>query len=562
MRRFEFRDEKSAKFWSIDLQGKRFTVEFGKIGTAGQRQTKEFADESQARKECDRLVAEKVKKGYAEVVASAALPAPDARARKQTQPTAHDKGKKAAPLPSPPADPVPSGPPSTGSATLDGLLAAVREEPDDDTPRLVLADWLEENGVPERAELIRVQCRITAIEDRCDVPVHRGDRSASDWDDYLAARLGRHKAEYQSLLKREQKLLKSQRSNLFAGLPPEGGRKQTRDGRERDSCFVTYRPERGLVRVRLQREREHPSDMLAELEAMAELPAFAWVVEVRVVFGEQWSDMYWEQGEFERFLSHPGLRHVTCLNLDDRIGTNFDLFALAGRRDLHRLTELTCRADYEEGGQLDFDGKKLAKALPNLRRLALVGRYPKEAYLPLAKSACFPKLQWLEIGSTGDTGSYFEDEWLVLKAIADSAHLPELRRIDIGSAIRGVYGPTDVLALIRSPHLPKLECVEFNFGGGWHPRKKKDPFGGLEDLELDSPVFVRDLASTPEAARLRKLSLYSIRLTDADVGPLLTSPHLAGLEFLNVGENRLSQGVIKQLKQRFPVVDADRQEPA
>ncbi len=39
------------------------------------------------------------------------------------------------------------------------LLAAVRAAPDDDLPRLVLADWLEERGEAEsRVELIRVQC--------------------------------------------------------------------------------------------------------------------------------------------------------------------------------------------------------------------------------------------------------------------------------------------------------------------------------------------------------------------------------------------------------------------
>src|SRR4051812_28854437 len=36
----------------------------------------------------------------------------------------------------------------------------IRDHPDDDTPRLVLADWLEEHGQPERAELIRVQIEL------------------------------------------------------------------------------------------------------------------------------------------------------------------------------------------------------------------------------------------------------------------------------------------------------------------------------------------------------------------------------------------------------------------
>lgn len=44
------------------------------------------------------------------------------------------------------------------------FLAAIYEEPNDDTPRLVYADWLEDHGHPERAELIRLQCRITRGE--------------------------------------------------------------------------------------------------------------------------------------------------------------------------------------------------------------------------------------------------------------------------------------------------------------------------------------------------------------------------------------------------------------
>jgi uncharacterized protein (TIGR02996 family) len=40
------------------------------------------------------------------------------------------------------------------------LTAAVIASPDDDLPRLVYADWCDENGHPERAEFIRVQCAL------------------------------------------------------------------------------------------------------------------------------------------------------------------------------------------------------------------------------------------------------------------------------------------------------------------------------------------------------------------------------------------------------------------
>ena len=37
------------------------------------------------------------------------------------------------------------------------FLRAVIENPDDDAPRLIYADWLDEQGQSERAEFIRVQ---------------------------------------------------------------------------------------------------------------------------------------------------------------------------------------------------------------------------------------------------------------------------------------------------------------------------------------------------------------------------------------------------------------------
>src|SRR5262245_60102522 len=66
MRTFEFTDDKSNKFWNIELKGKTVTVVFGKIGTAGQTKPKDFSDEASAKKEHDKLVNEKVKKGYIE----------------------------------------------------------------------------------------------------------------------------------------------------------------------------------------------------------------------------------------------------------------------------------------------------------------------------------------------------------------------------------------------------------------------------------------------------------------------------------------------------------------
>jgi uncharacterized protein (TIGR02996 family) len=43
------------------------------------------------------------------------------------------------------------------------LLNAIVAHPDDDTPRLVYADWLEEHGDPDRAEFIRLQCEYARV---------------------------------------------------------------------------------------------------------------------------------------------------------------------------------------------------------------------------------------------------------------------------------------------------------------------------------------------------------------------------------------------------------------
>jgi uncharacterized protein (TIGR02996 family) len=46
------------------------------------------------------------------------------------------------------------------------LLTAIIANPDEDTPRLMFADWLQENGQPERAEFIRVQIEIARLPER------------------------------------------------------------------------------------------------------------------------------------------------------------------------------------------------------------------------------------------------------------------------------------------------------------------------------------------------------------------------------------------------------------
>ncbi|MBN9122084.1 MAG: WGR domain-containing protein [Planctomycetes bacterium] len=149
MRTFVFTEAKSNKFWNIELSGKTFTVTFGRVGTNGQSQMKGFADAATAKKEHDKLVAEKLKKGYVETTAST-------------------------PAPAKPAKPEPS----TEQKALEAALVA---HPDEATAHAVYGDYLVEAGDP-RGELVQVQL---ALEDET-----------------------RPKADRDALRKREKALLK------------------------------------------------------------------------------------------------------------------------------------------------------------------------------------------------------------------------------------------------------------------------------------------------------------------------------------------------------------------
>jgi predicted DNA-binding WGR domain protein len=66
-RRFEFSAGKSNKFWEVAIAGTGVTVCFGRIGTQGQSQAKSFPDEAAAEKHADKLIQEKLGKGYREM---------------------------------------------------------------------------------------------------------------------------------------------------------------------------------------------------------------------------------------------------------------------------------------------------------------------------------------------------------------------------------------------------------------------------------------------------------------------------------------------------------------
>src|SRR5436305_3456852 len=69
----------------------------------------------------------------------------------------------------------------------DAFLDAIREAPDDDAPRLIFADWLDDHGDGDRAAFIRTQVRLARLTpgdpDRLDLTDEADDlmRRHPEW---------------------------------------------------------------------------------------------------------------------------------------------------------------------------------------------------------------------------------------------------------------------------------------------------------------------------------------------------------------------------------------------
>ena len=62
---FRYQDEKSDKFWRVEYAGNMLAVNYGKTGTTGKYQIKEFDTKTECESETKKLIASKRKKGYA-----------------------------------------------------------------------------------------------------------------------------------------------------------------------------------------------------------------------------------------------------------------------------------------------------------------------------------------------------------------------------------------------------------------------------------------------------------------------------------------------------------------
>src|SRR5262245_2184200 len=72
------------------------------------------------------------------------------------------------------------------NSDAEALWAAVLANPEDDAPRLVYADWLDEHGQPERAAFIRLQIEWARAPKHDPIRVVLARRADRLWDLYGA----------------------------------------------------------------------------------------------------------------------------------------------------------------------------------------------------------------------------------------------------------------------------------------------------------------------------------------------------------------------------------------
>ncbi len=178
------------------------------------------------------------------------------------------------------------------------FLRSIEADPEDDTPRLVFADWFEEHGDEDRARFIRLQCEY-----------HR--RYGEDWLPGSSAHRRKMEREIEAILKRH-------REEWSRGLPAWAREKEFK---------------RGFLHVHSMTGKQF-LDSAAAIRAVAPLATLF----LRLLKG-------WEKA----VLSSEHLGGVGRLRIDGAQVTDAGIAALAADPHLRRLRQLDARRDPHVG---------------------------------------------------------------------------------------------------------------------------------------------------------------------------------------------------------------------
>jgi uncharacterized protein (TIGR02996 family) len=413
----------------------------------------------------------------------------------------------------------------------EAFLADVVEHPDDDTPRLVYADWLEDHGDADRAEFIRVQCELARLEGldwhwdemraefRC---VQRELPRLAEWDE-----------RWEELKQREQRALRGYRPEWLGAAAP-----LVRDGKFRRGFLdaadvrpldIVARGDELFRRTPLRHVRLCGAFGEPALRALADSPHLAWVRSLEFGWGRL------TPAGTAVLAGSPHLRGLRELDVLTRQFGAEGARALAESPHLAGLT--TLRLPCCDIGTAGAEALAASPHLARLQRLDLQDNDIRtEGARALARAPHMTNLTDLNL----------QGNRLSSVAVQALAEPPTLRpsRLDLSG---NMLGERSARALVRSPGGARLSGLRFDCLGppGVKALASSPRLADLTTLDLSYGHFgdggARALAASPHLARLVELALYLCGVGDAGSQALLGSPHLMGLRRVDLRRNELGR---------------------
>jgi uncharacterized protein (TIGR02996 family) len=394
---------------------------------------------------------------------------------------------------------------------IQAFLEDAKDHPEDDTPRLVLADWLDDHGDPARAEFVRLQCRLARLPegDPEEPALRRLEREllASGRSTWLP-RFGRdhlpygwHGGEFERGL---------------AAVQPSGTDFLTGPAAAPPEWAWTYRATFYSLPAR-------------QSEALLRSPALATLNELRLV-SCQASD------KDIQYLAHEGaVDRLRSLEIPGFSLTRHALTALATGEKLEGLEHL--KLDGLGSGR-DLEVLAQGELLGRLRSLALTHHSVEPiGFRRFVTAAGWSRLTRLDISDTR-----LEEESLV--ELIRSPSLSSLRELRLGWW--GEFHLGSARALVRAPLAQHLESLSLRnpFASADHVNHFSEwPRGKLHRLEITAgelnPGAMLALAQAPGFADLTALHLNGCWTSEEAIGALARWPCLTGLSSLDLGRTLL-----------------------
>jgi uncharacterized protein (TIGR02996 family) len=388
-------------------------------------------------------------------------------------------------------------------SAFEGLLTAIRDEPDADEPRLILADWLEDHGEPLQAELIHVQCAL--------------------------ARLPAFHEFRPDLEARERGLLQ-----LLDAPYPVQFRRGIRECAQVNAEALLTDPDRHL-RSGLIRDLSIIVGSQSEIRSVAGVPQLRFVRRL-VLNAERLTDWI-----VATLLRSPHLQQLDSLRICCRRFT---------RRALSRILELLPTLRELDLRYCQLSTNDLLGLLPrepcSLESLSLdYNRVGDEGVVALANCPHLAHLRELSLLSVGMTTSG-------LHALLQAPFAPCLETLSVGGN-EEITGPPLALLGQAFPVLRKLYQSSCSFTWDDPPTATPASAPTLRELWVDcSPDRCMSWFNLPALARLEVLSVAgswpdAMTIPDELVNALASTSFLSSLRQLDLGAALTSEGLKRLL---------------